>query len=275
MGQRKKTSAFTLIELLVVIAIIAILASMIVPSLAKAKEKARQTKCLSNTRQVITAWLTYAGDNNEIVPNPGNSRFEVSSWVGGWLDFNGSNTDNTNKWLLVDPKYSALAGYVKNPNLYKCPSDRSYVVKAGRRQDRVRSYGMSQAFSAIGNPNESGSGFWLPKSKYRLFHKTTDMNNPQPANLWVILDEHPSSINAGGFANQMVEQRFRSRIIDYPASFHNGGANIAFADGHSEIKKWRDPRTRPKVVNGLIPLNVVSANNDDMWWLSQRTSSKL
>lgn len=270
-----KRSAFTLIELLVVIAIIAILASMILPSLSKAKEKARQTKCLSNARQVITGWLTYAGDNNEIVPNPGNSRFETSSWVAGWLDFNGSNTDNTNKWQLVDPKVSALARYVKNPNLYKCPSDRSFVTRAGRRHDRVRSYGMSQAFTAIGDPDKSASGFWLPKSKYRLFHKTTDMNNPQPSMLWVIMDEHPSSINAGGFANQMSERRITTKIIDYPASFHSGGANIAYADGHSEIRRWRDGRTRPRVVNRLIPLNIASPNNEDMYWLSKRTSSLL
>lgn len=272
---RKSSQAFTLIELLVVIAIVAILASMILPSLAKAKEKARQTKCLNNTRQIITAWLNYAGDNNEVVPNPGNSRFEVSSWVGGWLDFNGGNTDNTNKNLLVDPRFSVLGPYVVNPNLYKCPSDRSYVVKSGRRHDRVRSYGMSQAFSAIGDPNQSGSGFWLPKAQYRLFHKTTDMNNPPPSMLWVILDEHPSSINAGGFANQMVQNRIRARIIDYPASFHNGGSNISFADGHAEIKKWRDSRTRPRVINQLIPLNIASPGNEDMIWLSRRTSSPL
>ncbi len=271
----RKAEAFTLIELLVVIAIIAVLASMLVPALANAKEKARQVKCLSNTKQIITAWVTYAGDNKEVVPNPGNSRFEQHSWVGGWLDFNGGNTDNTNIWQLVDPEVSALGPYVSNPNIYKCPSDRSSVTIGGRRHDRVRSYGMSQAFSAIGDPDRSGSGFWLPKSKYRLFHKTTDFNNPGPAMLWVIMDEHPSSINAGGFANQMVESVVRTRIIDYPASYHNGAANVAFADGHSDIRKWRDPRTRPRVINGLIPLNIASPNNADMLWLSRRTSSPL
>lgn len=273
--KKLRCRAFTLIELLVVIAIIAVLASMLVPALSSAKEKARQTKCLSNTRQIITAWVTYAGDNNEVVPNPGNSRFETSAWVAGWLDFNGGNTDNTNIWQLVDPRVSALGSYVKNPSLYKCPSDRSYVTIGGRRLDRVRSYGMSQAFTAIGDPGKSGSGFWLPKEKYRMFHKTTDMNNPGPAMLYVLLDEHPASINAGGFANQMVENRIRARIIDYPASYHKGAANIAYADGHSDIKKWTDGRTRPKSVNELIPLNVASPNNEDMVWLSRRTSSPL
>jgi prepilin-type processing-associated H-X9-DG protein len=86
------------------------------------------------------------------------------------------------------------------------------------------------------------------------------------------LDEHPDSINAGGFANMMVENRAQARIIDYPASYHNGAGGISFADGRAEIRKWVDPRTRPPVKYYNMPLNVPSANNEDMIWLSERTS---
>ena len=93
---------------------------------------------------------------------------------------------------------------------------------------------------------------------------------------WVLLDEHPDGINAGGFANMMVESPAAARIIDFPASFHNGAAGISFADAHAEIRKWVDPRTRPapKYKDNALALNVASPNNQDMIWLADRTSSR-
>ena len=93
---------------------------------------------------------------------------------------------------------------------------------------------------------------------------------------YVLLDEHPDSLNAGGFANMMVESAGAARIIDFPASTHNGAGGIAFADGHAEIRKWIDPRTRaPVKYNSQLQLNVASPNNADMIWLADRTSSRL
>jgi prepilin-type processing-associated H-X9-DG protein len=91
---------------------------------------------------------------------------------------------------------------------------------------------------------------------------------------FVFLDEHPDSINAGGFANMMVEQPANARIIDYPASYHNGACGISFSDGHAEIKKWLDARTRAAVHYDIsqLPLNVASPNNQDMIWLAYRTT---
>ena len=73
----------------------------------------------------------------------------------------------------------------------------------------------------------------------------------------------------------MVENPAAARIIDYPASYHNGACGITFADGHAEIHKWRDPRTIKPVKFYDMPLNVASANNQDMIWLSDRTSVRL
>jgi prepilin-type processing-associated H-X9-DG protein len=92
---------------------------------------------------------------------------------------------------------------------------------------------------------------------------------------YVMLDEHPDSINAGGYANMMVENLASARIIDFPASYHNGAAGISFADGHAEIRKWVDSRTKPPVkYNNQLQLNVASPNNQDVAWLSDRTSSR-
>ncbi len=110
------------------------------------------------------------------------------------------------------------------------------------------------------------------QKKFRTFYKTSDLAAAGPSELYVLLDEHPDSINAGGFANQMVVNPGQARIIDYPASYHNRAAGISFADGHSEIRKWVDSRTVQPVKFYDMPLNVASANNRDMIWLSERTS---
>ena len=101
------------------------------------------------------------------------------------------------------------------------------------------------------------------------------MIDPSPSQLYVLLDEHPDGINAGGFANMMVEQPAQARIIDFPASYHNGAAGLSYADGHAEIKKWLDARTKPRAryLDNVLTLNVPSPNNQDMIWLAERTSS--
>ena len=128
----------------------------------------------------------------------------------------------------------------------------------------------------------AGPGGWLMpptynegQTRYRTYFKSADISDPSPSMLWVLLDEHPDGINAGGFANMMVESPGAARIIDFPASYHNGAAGSSFSDGHAEIRKWVDSRTKPKVKNdNSLALNVASANNRDMIWLAERTSAR-
>jgi prepilin-type N-terminal cleavage/methylation domain-containing protein/prepilin-type processing-associated H-X9-DG protein len=270
MKVRQTATAFTLIELLVVIAIIAILAAMLLPSLSKAKEKGKGIACLSNMKQLTTAWIMYADDyNDNLVWN--DLTPTGSGWVRGILDYNGANPDNTNTIFLTDPQFAKLAPYsARAAGIYKCPSDLSTVTIAGRKHPRVRSISLSQAM----NSRDDWLSY-LTKAKYRVFRKYSDIGPMGYPRAYVMLDEHPDSINYGDFAVSMSDGVPDAALymIDVPASYHNGAGGISFADGHAEIHKWRDARTRQKITGNYMVSSVQpSPGNVDMRYLSEHAS---
>ncbi len=258
---------FTLIELLVVIAIIAILAGMLLPTLAKSKTKAQGIMCMNNGRQMMHAWRLYVDDNQDKVIQsyaPGSP----SEWVHGNMDFSA----NRSNWdISQDISKSPLWPYCgMNAGVWKCPADRSQVTVSGVTYSRVRSISMNAWFNST-DVDGFGSGF-------RIYYKMSDVFDPGPTKTWLFLDEREDSINDGEFVVGMSgypDQPQQWKIVDYPASYHSGAAGFAFVDGHSEIKKWQDARTMPVLRKGVeLGLNVASPNNPDSFWMMDRSTRR-
>ena len=265
MKHSTRKGGFTLIELLVVIAIIAILAGMLLPALSKAKTKAQGISCMNNLRQLMLAWRYYTDDNNGWMVSSLGKVNGRPSWIEGSLDYSSKRTNwDPTEHIETSPLWSYTGG---SREIFKCPSDKATVKVGGEVKQRVRSNSMSQSFD---------NGSWLPGGTYRTFAKESDMIDPGPSMTWILIDEHPGSINDAAFAVQMQHPHTMSkaRIIDFPASYHNGACGFSFADGHSEIKKWVDNRTIQAPQYGTkIQLNVASPDNKDVLWMSERSSA--
>jgi prepilin-type N-terminal cleavage/methylation domain-containing protein/prepilin-type processing-associated H-X9-DG protein len=276
----RRTQGFTLIELLVVIAIIAILASMLLPALAKAKTKAQGIACISNNKQLVLGVHLYSGDFEEKYPNnftiPGTEEAittrKFNNWVNNIMTWEAGSSiaarSVTNElWVrngVLGPYTGGAVG------IYKCPADK-FVSPAQRRAgwtQRLRSNSMNALFGRSNNDandNTARGQSWAFGGLYRQFIKTGDV--PEPAKTYITLDEHPDSINDAFFVTDPNVNSWQ----DLPASYHNGACGFSFADGHAEIRKWLSGASKYPVDFSYGPIrNFDAAGRADMLWYKER-----
>jgi prepilin-type N-terminal cleavage/methylation domain-containing protein/prepilin-type processing-associated H-X9-DG protein len=245
---RGRKAAFTLIELLVVIAVIAIIAAILFPVFARAREKARQATCLSNEKQIASAVLMYMQDYDEEFPF-------VLDWSA---NFTGTlaNSGDDSQWPVVpgvtgqEPQFqlvNVVASYVKNANIWYCPSvgpDYAYVevIQTGNwpKGATMRTQGTSYTYTYVSTP-------WPAQGKRQTFMGGKSYAILQDASRWPMLYDEP----IGCF--------FTGNIIDPPSTAvpHSGGLNVAYGDGHAKFHRLEAATGGcgmfPHIGDGLFP----------------------
>ncbi|MBI4325814.1 MAG: prepilin-type cleavage/methylation domain-containing protein [Chloroflexi bacterium] len=184
------------------------------------------------------------------------------SWVNNVMTW-GTEKDNTNTAFITEAK---LGPYLSESlNVYKCPADKalSDVQRALGWTARVRSYSMNSMVGDGGVLTPNGISSF--SGAFMQFFKLSDF--PRPANVVVLLDEHPDGIDDGFFWFPPEDRQW----LNMPASSHHRAGGLSFADGHSEIHRWINPSTVwPAKPNGIANRTIPRTELADHDWLSQR-----
>lgn len=276
-----REEGFSRADLLTSLGVVAVLGLVLTATTGATRSGADAVRCLSGQRQLVRAAVMYCADHrgqfplnggvDEVVSDALQQRFSqwannVMTWsaTSSWMD-----QSNTNRTLL---ERGPLAPYLDDlRSAFKCPADRylSAMQRARGWTERVRSRSMNGflgRFSlADGMSLESPPRNWAVQT-HRQFLRLTDL--PKPAMNFVFIDEHPDSINDGYFLN--TPSFVPTQWGDIPASFHDGGAGLSYADGRAEIHRWRSPRTAVPVRYSYTSWPLDLPGRQDFQWYAER-----
>ena len=258
--------AFTLIELLVVIAIIAILAGMLLPALAKAKLKAGGIRCMNNDKQLGLAYIMYANDFNDYCLGP-NASAVAPAWCEGSVV--GVPEAVEDRFITNSPTFK----YLSSKEVFHCPSDISGLRYRGQIVRRNRSYAMNAYMGA------TTTSWVLNNNQYKAAAKMSDLSNPGPSGVYILVDEHENSINDSHFFPFDNLRTFSSNPwLDAPSGRHGNAAGFTFADGHAEVKKWGSKIDGFRRRGGEVIPNDISwlprSQRSDWEWFTNRIASR-
>jgi len=223
----------------------------------------------------------YSGDNSDrITPTVGQGPLQILTTGGNtiWAPGNPAN-----QWIYGDMSSPLAAGndvllrvglmypYASNVAIYKCPADRRAVAGIPTVRSISQNGYMNPLTGSPGNAMPASSPPAPLNAAYKLFKKQSDIAALGAANTWVFIDENPVSINDGWFCCDPSPTA--NDWIDKPATYHDHAGGLAFADGHAQIRVWKDAN----LIAYKGPRNTgvtASGTGDDLHWLGARTSLK-
>jgi len=217
-----KKRAFTLIELLVVIAVIAVLMAILMPALNIARDQAKRIHCINNVKQLTFAWLLYKDDNDDTMVGGFPQRGSIDAWALGPRGNDPDHTEQCKEGIRQGKLYS----YVKNVDVYHCPSDDRI------RRERMYTFG---SYSVSGPLNGE-------EKEWSNRHLILYGEIKNPADTFVFVEEiDPRGWNKGSW---VVSRDFGNSWIDPLAIWHSKNrSTLGWADGSTNMHTWVNPST--------------------------------